>query len=170
MDEIDNILKERARVLAQEPETSGVGEAALDVIEFLLGREHYAFESIHVGEVYSLKELTPVPCTPPFVLGIINLRGQILSVIDLKKFFALPEQAIERNKVIVVRTAEMELGILVDAVLGARSILTQDVQPLLSTAGDLRETYLRGVTRERLIILDAVKLLAEPKLIVSETV
>lgn len=50
--------------------------------------------SEYVREIYPLKEFTPIPCTPPFVLGIINVRGQILSVIDIKKFFDLPEKGL----------------------------------------------------------------------------
>ena len=80
------ILKARARALARE---SGAGTVVqtIEVIEFLLAYERYAMELDHVREVFPLKEITPLPGTPPFVLGIINVRGQIVSVVDLKKFF-----------------------------------------------------------------------------------
>jgi purine-binding chemotaxis protein CheW len=169
-DEKKNILRARARLLAKEPDQVAEGEAALEVVEFLLAHERYGLESSYIREVYPLKEVTPVPCTPPFVLGIINLRGQILSVIDLKKFFNLPDQPVASHKVIVVYTAEMELGILVDAVLGVRTIPAGQIQPSLFTSSGIAEAYLRGLTSERLIILDIAKILSDPKLIVYETV
>jgi purine-binding chemotaxis protein CheW len=67
----------------------------IEVVEFLLAHEKYGIESKCVREVYPLKELTPVPCTPSFVRSIINVRGKILSVIDIKKFFELPEDEYE---------------------------------------------------------------------------
>jgi purine-binding chemotaxis protein CheW len=168
-DEKKNILKSRAKLLAQAPEQA-TAEASLEVVEFLLAHEHYGIESSYVKEVYPLKEVTPVPCTPPFVLGIINLRGQILSVIDFKKFFNLPDQKVERHKVIVAHTGEMELGILVDAVLGVRTFPAGQIQPALFTSSGVAESYLRGLTQERLIVLDIAKILTDPRLIVSETV
>src|SRR5262245_16822662 len=106
-DQKKNILKARAKILAQEPEHVIETEAALEVVEFRLAQERYGIESSCIREVYPLKEITPVPCTPSFVVGIINLRGQILSVIDLKKFFKLPDQAVTSYKVIVAHTPEM---------------------------------------------------------------
>ncbi len=88
-------------------------------MKFLLTHENYGIESVYVREVHPLKELTPLPCTPSFVLGIINVRGQILSVIDLKKFFDLPAQEpTSLNKVIIFHNNRIEFGILADAVIG----------------------------------------------------
>lgn len=168
-DEKKNILKIRASLLARQPEQVDQKGASLEVVEFLLAHEHYGLESSYIREVYPLKEITPLPCTPPFVLGIINLRGQILSVIDLKKFFNLPDQTLTLHRVIVVHTAEMELGILVDTVLGMRTIPIDQIQPALVSSSGIAEAYLRGLTVERLIILDIAKILTDPSLIVDET-
>jgi purine-binding chemotaxis protein CheW len=164
------ILRARAKLLAQEPEQLAEEETSLEVVEFLLAQERYGIESSYIREIYPLKEVTPLPCTPPFVVGIINLRGQILSVIDPKKFFNLPEQTIESHKVIIVYTPEMELGILVDAVLGVQTIPASQIQPSLFTASGITESYLHGLTADRLIILDIAKILDDPRLIVYETV
>lgn len=165
------ILKARARALAQEPKERDTAEEYIEVVEFLLAHETYGIESLYVREVYPLKELTPLPCTPPFVLGIINVRRQILSLIDLKKFFDLPEKGLtDLNKVIIVRTDAMELGILADVILGTRSIPLKEIQPTLPTLTGIRAEYLRGVTKERLIILDAEKILSDRKIVVYEEV
>src|SRR3990172_4176155 len=154
------ILKARAKALAREGKDKEAPEESIEVVEFLLAYERYGIESSYVREVYPLKELTPLPCTPPFVLGIINVRGQILSVIDIKKFFDLPEKGLTNlNKAIILHNDNMELGILADIILGVRSIPLEEIQPSLPTLTGIREEYLKGVTRWRVVILDAEKLL-----------
>jgi purine-binding chemotaxis protein CheW len=165
------ILRARAQALAREPELEAAARGALEVVEFLLAYETYGVESSYVREVYPLKALTPLPCTPPFVLWIINLRGQILSVVDLKKFFDLPAKGLTNlNKVIVIHSDSMAFGILADAILGVRSIALESVQPPLPTLTGIRAAYLKGVTAERLVLLDAGKLLADNKMVVLEEV
>ena len=105
------------------------------------------------------------------MLGIVNVRGEILSVIDLKKFFDLPETGLtDLNKVIVLESADMVLGIVADAINGVRRILRADIQSSLPTLTGIREDYLLGVTAERVVILDAEKILTDEKLIVQEEV
>ena len=158
-------------MLAQEPVREEAAQEALEVVEFLLAYERYGIESSYVHEVYPLKELTPLPGTPPFILGVINVRGQLLSVIDLKKFFDLPERGLtDLNRVILIHNDHMEFGLLADAILGVRAIPLTDLQPSLPTLTGIREEYLRGVTGERVVILDAEKLLSDRKMIVQEEV
>lgn len=165
------ILGERARLLAREPVKTESFSEWMEVVEFLLAHERYAVESIHVREVYPLEELTPLPCTPTFVLGIVNVRGEILSVIDIKKFFDLPEKGLtDLNKVIVLESADMVFGIVVDVISGVRRISRAGIQPSLPTLTGIREDYLQGVTAECVVVLDAGKLLADEKLIVQEQV
>ena len=94
------------------------------MVEFLIASERYGIESHHVREVYPVRDLTVLPCVHPHVLGVINVRGRIVSVVDLKTFFELPEKGLtDLNKAIIVATAQMELGILVDAVVGRVKVL-----------------------------------------------
>lgn len=164
------ILKARAELLARE-EKILADEEQIEFIEFLLAYEQYGLESRYVREVYSLKELTPLPCTPPFVLGIINVRGQILPVIDLKKLFDLPQRGLtDLNKVIIVQEGVMELGILADAVTGIRSIPLKELQSSLAVLTGVLAEYLKGVTNERLIVLDVSKILFDHKIVVNEEI
>lgn len=169
-EESRRVLKARAQALAREPEQPPAADT-LALVEFLLAHETYAVESRHVREVYPLENLTPLPCTPAFVLGIVNLRGEILSVIDIRKFFDLPEKGLtDLNKVIVLQSDNMVVGILADAIVGFRGVPLSEVQPFLPTLTGIREKYLKGVTRERTVVLDAEKLLADEKIIVQEQV
>jgi len=170
------ILKDRARDLAREPATE-TDVTYLRTIEFLLADERYAIESAYVRQVYPLKGLTPLPCTPAFVMGITNVRGEILSVIDIKQFFDLPEQGLsDLNKVIIVQMDEMRVGILADAILGTRAIPLPEIQPSLPTFTGTRAEYLKGVVAslpgmdERLIVLDVERILSDERIIVHEQV
>ena len=168
-EETQRILQERAQTLAREAVPAEAADAGIEVIEFLLAHERYAVASEHVRGVYPLEELTPLPCTPAFVLGIVNLRGEILSVIDLKKFFDLPEKGLtDLNKVIVLESEDMVFGIVADVISGVRRISRAGIQSSLPTLTGIREDYLLGVTAERVVVLDAEKLLSDEKLIVQE--
>lgn len=163
------VLRSRAKRLAQELEKRGADTDCLDVLEFLLAHETYAIETGFVREVYPMMELTPLPCTPAFVFGLINIRGQILTVMDMKKFFDLPERGITNlNRVIVVRKDAMELGILADEIIGIRSIPASELQPPLSIMTGIYADYLKGITGERIIVLDMERLLTDRRLIVHE--
>jgi purine-binding chemotaxis protein CheW len=165
------VLKARAISLAREPKENARAGERLEVVEFLLAYERYGIESSYVREIYPLKDLTPLPCTPPFVLGLVNVRGQILSVIDIKKFFDLPDRGLtDLNKVIILHTEHLELGVLADAILGINLIPLSEIQPSLPTLTGIRAEYLRGVTKERLVILDVKNLLLDKKIIVHEEV
>jgi len=169
--ETQRILKERAQSLARESARDESADVGIEVVEFILSYETYAVASEYVREVYPLEELTPLPCTPAFVLGIVNVRGEILSVIDIKKFFELPEKGLtDLNKVIVLESNGMVFGIVADAISGVRRILRADIQPSLPTLTGIRSNYLLGVTAERVVILDAEKLLSDEKLVVQEQV
>ena len=164
------ILQARARALAQAP-VEAVDTEFIEVVTFVLAYETYGIETVYVSEVYPLKELTPLPCTPPFVAGIINVHGQVLSVIDIKKFFELPAQGLtDLNKVIIISNGVMEFGILADAILDVRTIPLREIQPSLPTLTGIREDYLRGITQDRLVVLDAISLLTDPRIIVHEEV
>lgn len=170
-EETQRILKARAQSLAREPVRAEAVNERIEVVEFVLAYERYAVELRHIREICPLENLTPLPCAPAFVLGIINLRGEILSVIDIKKFFDLPEKGLtDLNKVIVLRSENMLFGILADAIPGVRRVPIADIQPSLPTLTDIREVYLRGVTPDRTVILDAEKLLADAAIIVQEQV
>jgi purine-binding chemotaxis protein CheW len=169
-EEVERVLRARAESLAREPQKAQAADM-LELVEFILAQEKYAVESRHVGEVYPLEDLTPVPCTPAFVLGIVNLRREIVSVLDIKKFFDLPEKGLtDLNKVIVLHSDNMRFGILADAILGIRRVPLSEIQPSLPTLTGIREKYLKGVTAERTVVLDAEKLLGDETIIVQEQV
>lgn len=169
--ETRDLLKKRAAVMAQEPEQKTGISQTIELIVFTLGAETYGIASAFVREIYPLKEFTPLPGLPAFFLGLIHVRRQILPVIDLKKFLNLQGQGLgELNKVIIIQDDQMEFGILADAVIGAQTIDLKEIIETPPTVASSGEEYLMGVTRERLIVLDAASLLADKSIVVNDEV
>ncbi|WP_332856521.1 chemotaxis protein CheW [Duganella sp. S19_KUP01_CR8] len=165
------LLEQRAQLLARVPPAAPAPDAEAEVLEFMLAHERYALEMTHVHEVHVLRELTPLPCTPDFVLGIVNVRGRILSLVDLKRFFGLPQQGLtDLNKIIVLRGGAMRFGLLADQILGVNKLVLAELQPAPPTLGGIRADYLKGVTAARLIVLDGERLLSDPAMVVEQNV
>ena len=166
----ERTLRARALALARPPHQGAAGET-LDLLEFRLASERYAVETRHVHGVHPLRDLTPLPGTPPFVLGIVNVRGRILPVVDLKKLFDLPEQGLtDLHRIILVRGNDLELGLLADVIVGVRSVATDSLQVSLPTLTGIRADYLKGVSDERLVVLDLDRILLDPRIIVHDDV
>ena len=155
------LLSSRARRLAQDGQKQTAEEASLRVVEFVLAQESYAIEAIFVREVVHLKELNMLPGAPPYVAGIINVRGLMLAVIDLKTLFASQrDDVVDRDTVVIIHGNGKELGILADDIRGVRSIPFSALHPAPSTFAGVQAECIRGVTSEHLVVLQADKLLA----------
>lgn len=164
-EETARVLHARAQALARKCVRDDEAGEKLETLEFQLAEERYAIEISAVQEVRPLGELTALPGTPDFLLGIVNWRGRMVSVIDIKRLFDLPGKGSSNlNKVIVVRTADVAVGILADDIVGTKAIKIATIQPSLPTLTGIRAEYLRGVTQERLVVLDVYKLLRDPRI------
>ncbi len=163
------VLDERARALAHAPVEETAAASALEVVVFGLAEERYAIEARHVREVVRLIELTPLPGAPEFLPGVTNLRGQILAVIDLRKFFgAAPRGLSDLSRLVVLGAGRPEFGILADTVHEVAALVeAQILNPEAAVAGVGRD-YLRGVTADGLIVLDGEALLQDPRLFVDQ--
>lgn len=165
------ILKDRARLLSRLPQDIAATDASIELLEFRLAQERYAIETNHVIEVYPLKNLTSIPGTPSFVLGVVNVRGRIIPVIDIKKFFDLPDKGLtDLHRIILVSGNGLELGLLADSIVGVQTIPMHSLQVSLPTLTDIRSDYLKGVTAERLVVLDLIRILTDPRIIVHDEV
>ncbi|MDM7925022.1 MAG: chemotaxis protein CheW [bacterium] len=166
-----DILKSRADELAVELAGQEDTGNVIEVLEFVLASEHYGIETNLIGEVYPMREYTPIPGTPDFVMGLINIRGRIVSVNDIRRFFDLPVKGLsDLNRVIVVQTSRMELGILADRIVGVRTVRADALQTSLPTLTGIRAEYLRGIALDGLVVLDVEKMVMDTKLVVNDEV
>ncbi len=163
------ILEERARALARVAKV-GEGEG-MQLVVFSLANETYGIPTDYVREVQPLQHVSPVPCTPNFVVGMINIRGSIYSVIDIRGFFGVPKQEItDLTKVILVNAVGLEVGILADDVSGEMSVPLAEIKPPLAAQATAKEEYVQGVTKDMLIILNLEALMRDERVIVHEEV
>ena len=136
----------------------------MQLVVFSLGREEFAVEVTQVREIMRMEEITRMPKSPHFVEGIINLRGQIIAVVELAKRLNL--EAGERDsdtRIIVVEAEDIKVGMIVDSVSEVLRVGAEAVEASPTLATDISSAFLRGVVKKdnRLIILlDLTKVLS----------
>lgn len=150
---------------------------SMEIIEFALNTnnsvEKYAIEVLYVNEVYSVKRVTALPCTPPFIIGIMNFRGKIISVIDIRTFLGFSVKKIDGNavrKVIVIKVDEIEVGIAADSILGCNKVSLTEIQQNVLTITNLKDNYFKGVTKGMSIVLNIENIMLDEKIIVDEEI
>jgi purine-binding chemotaxis protein CheW len=163
------VMEERARVLARVPAQSTRAAEKIEIVIFALANERYAIETRFIREVVPLTDVTLLPGAPAFVVGVTNLRGHILAIIDLRKFFGVPARGLtDQTRALVLGGERPEFGVLADVTYAVDTMPLEAVlEAPASVAGVARE-YLRGVTAEALIILDGGVLLADPRLFIDQ--
>lgn len=128
----------------------------LKVVVFRLGEQEYGVEVDHVKTIERMSPITRVPKTPPFVKGVINNRGVVLPVIDLRERFGLPETAhTDSTRIIVVQVGDLEVGMIVDSANDVRDVDSDRIEVPPEVVGGIRAKYLRGIARigDRLLVL-----------------
>ncbi|MBC8079426.1 MAG: chemotaxis protein CheW [Gorillibacterium sp.] len=129
----------------------------IKVIVFSLGNEEYGVEVEKVKTIERVQHLTRVPKTPAFVKGVMNLRGVVVPVIDLRGRFSLEETSYtESTRIIVVAVEELEVGMLVDSANDVIDVNTDTISDPPEIVGGIKAKYLRGVARvgeKRLLVL-----------------
>ncbi|ASS65696.1 MULTISPECIES: chemotaxis protein CheW [unclassified Paenibacillus] len=120
----------------------------LKVIVFALGEEEYGIEVDKVKTVERLMPVTRVPKTPAFVKGVVNLRGVVVPVIDLRGRFGLEEtESTDQTRIIIVRSGELEVGFIVDRANDVTDINTDDIDLPPAVVGGIQAKYLRGIAK-----------------------
>ena len=162
------VLVERARALARVPPEAPDASEVVRVVTFALADERYAVEARYVREVTRLGEHTPVPGAPDFLVGVVNLRGDILAVFDLRKLFDLAPGAVtDMSRILVLGEDRAEFGVLADEAQEVRALRTAELLEAPASVGGVGREYLRGVTEEALAVLDGDVLLRDHRLFID---
>ncbi|GIO83822.1 chemotaxis protein CheW [Paenibacillus faecis] len=129
----------------------------LKVIVFKLGHEEYGIDVDKVQTIERMMPITRVPKTFSFVKGVINLRGVVIPVIDLRGRFGLPEaEYTDQTRIIIVAANEMEVGFIVDSANDVIDLNTESIDTPPDVVGGVKAKYLQGVARlsdERLLVM-----------------
>ena len=120
----------------------------LKLIIFKLGREEYGMDMLRVQEIKRMMGITRVPSTPSFIRGVINLRGSVLPVIDLRTRLGLAENELtEAARIIVVLVNDGIVGFIVDEVVEVTTINTQDVEAAQTLSSGLSADFITGIAK-----------------------
>jgi purine-binding chemotaxis protein CheW len=157
-------LRQRAQQYAAPVAApSDLAENSFTVLSFDLGAETYSVDVALVRNVRAITNLVRVPGLPPFYPGVVNVRGQIVTVMDLRPFFGISvdEEVIVPDEMVLVRANSLEIALLAHQVNGVVTVS----QRTLSHLDNLH--YTRGITRNKMIMLDIERLLADERIIVG---
>lgn len=137
----------------------------LQFVTFRLKEEKYGINVMQVQEVLRVSEIAPVPGAPAYVLGIINLRGNVVTVLDTRNRFGLPTTDIDdSSRIVIIESEEQVVGILVDSVAEVVELHASEIDQAPNVGNDDSSRYIQGVaTRDNdlLIVVDLNKLLSE---------
>jgi purine-binding chemotaxis protein CheW len=131
-------------------------EASREVLVFVLGNEEYGVDILKVQEIRGYEKVTPIPKAPDYLKGVVNLRGVIVPVIDLRIKFGLAEPRYDSFTVVVIlRIAARVIGIVVDGVSDVVRLAAADVKPAPQLGSLVDSTFLAGLAtqNERMILL-----------------
>ena len=144
---------------------SATGEQVIQLVTFRLQDETYGINVMQVQEVLRVTEIAPVPGAPPYVLGIINLRGNVVTVIDTRSRFGLPgTERDDSSRIVIIESDHQVVGILVDSVAEVVELRQSEIDQAPSVGNDESSRYIQGVAsrdKDLLIVVDLNKLLTD---------
>lgn len=170
----EQTLQRRATQVANRLEEQTAPQELIAVLELDLGQERYALPVQNIRLIAELEHLTPMPCVPSFYQGVTNLRGKIVSILDLGIFFDVPlYDAASRTQtgqmVVVAAGAGLEIGLLADSVATVVELARNTFVSGQSVGFDVTDAV-QGVTKDGLILLDVDVLFHDSRLRIYEEV
>ncbi|RLT43566.1 MAG: purine-binding chemotaxis protein CheW [Chloroflexi bacterium] len=135
------------------------------LVVFTLGNERYAVDIGDLWEINTMQTITHVPRAPHFIEGVINLRGEIIPVMDLRKRLGLDARAYDRSsRIMVTQTSHNRLGLIVDSVQEVWKVSSNLIKPAAEQGALIDEAFVRGVAQkeqELIVLIDLQRLLGE---------
>jgi purine-binding chemotaxis protein CheW len=185
----------RAAQIAREIEAEETGNQ-IEIVVVRLGKELYGLEAGFVFDIRPLENITPVPRVPDWVAGVVNLRGRIISVLDLQRYLNLPHPVLEEDDykasphlryLVVTGAADMEIALLVNDILGVESISNNQIRDSIYSMQGIPTEYVKGLVEHRIrgvpqnednpdgnipslvVILDIAALLTDRRLVIHDS-
>jgi purine-binding chemotaxis protein CheW len=164
---METVWRQRAVRLSRRPTDTRDTPSSIPLMVLELGEERYGIELADVAEVLPPIQVTPVPGASPFFAGVVNVHGEIRPVADWKRLLGMETAAkSDRARVVLLRKQGRELGLVVDRVEQVRSVGSPELQSAGAPNAGLSSRYLKGLTRDAVMLIDTEALFAE---LVKET-
>lgn len=169
---IDGILKEMRDEYWQGLEAVEEAlEEQLECVTFTLGGETYAFETIHAAEVLRIPRLVKIPKVQELIVGVFNLRGEIVAAMDIRPLLGLPQLPFgPSGRIIVVKGEKFHTGLLVESIKGVAALPLDTFEVAVKSLSGAQRDYLRGqlqLSDGLVILLDIGRLLAAPEIVID---
>ena len=165
----DRILEERARILARPEESYDVNQS-IEILRFSISHHEFAIEMHYVKEVVLTGKITPVPGTPGYIAGICVIRGEIISLVDLRVPLPIHHTGItDLNRVIVLSGNNLMFGILADQITGIGNLDLNRLTLASGYAGPDHMNFLKSVQDGSLFLLDTESILMDPRMVINES-
>lgn len=167
-EETANVLRLRAEALARPQRADEIPDAErLELLVVGIADERYGIEAQHVREVIAMPQPTRLPGAPPVVLGIVNYRGRILPLFDLRSLLGLPSVTHTATAFAAIELDAMRFGIAIDAVAGLVTVAASELfEPPPAPRGG--RPVVRAVTRDMMGVIDLDALVADPRFTVND--
>ncbi|MEO6786252.1 MAG: chemotaxis protein CheW [Chthoniobacteraceae bacterium] len=165
---IDRAYRERATQMAARHTRVAADVRAIQVLVFSLGAETYGLPVTDLAEVLPSMKCTPVPRAASELAGVINLRGELRSVIDLRRLFSLPAADDESGgRILMIRSGLGEVGLKVGPVDRVQSLSEDNLASPEAVGADGANSYFKGLSPDNVIVLNTAALLSHPVFRVS---
>lgn len=137
----------------------------LQAVVFMLNRAYYGVPILQVQEIVKMTEITELPNTPDFVQGIVNLRGKIIPIIDMRKRFGLPEEKMDENwKILILKEEDVLFGVMVDQISEVEKVPATLIEKPPKIVAGVNGKFINGIAKTEnrlLILLDIAKILSD---------
>lgn len=137
----------------------------LQAVVFMLNRAYYGVPILQVQEIVKMTEITELPNTPDFVQGIVNLRGKIIPIIDMRKRFGLPEETMDENwKILILKEEDVLFGVMVDQISEVEKVPATLIEKPPKIVAGVNGKFINGIAKTEnrlLILLDIAKILSD---------
>ena len=147
-------------------------QAGHEYLSFVLGEAQYCIDILKVQEIRTYEAPTRIANTPSFIMGVINLRGNIVPIIDLRVKFGLPEQRYDTQTVVIVlNVAKRTVGVVVDGVSDVIAVPASEIKPAPELGGSLDTQYLQGLATvggQMMILIDIEKLMTSREMSIMD--
>lgn len=159
------ILEERAQRIANAKQDSA---QIVNLLRLRVSGEYYAVYLDDLIAIHEAAKIVPVPCVPPFLRGIANIRGRILPVIDLTIAMNIPGgRRVDQQQLVVVECNDEQIVLLIDKVEGVSAYEAEDVEDIPADMSIEKGNYTQGVLPDGTLVLDVKALLNDPRFIIE---
>lgn len=165
-----DILRQRAAKYAAPIQPAADLGVSIDVLCFTLGEQHFGIKTEYVVAANPLDAITPLPGTPPSLVGLTNFKSRVLPVYNLLSILNFRETGItDVHYLLIVSCKDTEIGFITDKIGAIQKINLLDLEPMPEEAGEAQSKLVKGISPDQLVVINMPGLISSPAIIVNDS-